>query len=210
MVRARASALIEPDAPPKARRAAALPPEARRQAIVEATLPLLMEHGLAVTTRQIAEAAGIAEGTIFRAFTDKDALIAAVVEKALDPAPLEARLAAIDVGLPLEARLVAAVRVLQERSVSLWQLVSNVGYSAPTEERDAIRRRNTATLSSLVALLEPDAARLRFDAEASARRLRSLSIAATHPALVGDEPLSAEEIVSLFLDGVRRRESEGC
>ncbi|MCU1430433.1 MAG: DNA-binding transcriptional regulator, AcrR family, partial [Actinomycetia bacterium] len=36
--------------------------------IVAATLPLLLEHGDRVTSRQIAEAAGIAEGTIFRAF----------------------------------------------------------------------------------------------------------------------------------------------
>ena len=57
--------------------------------IVEATLPLLLEHGEMVTTRQIAEAAGIAEGTIFRVFADKDELIAAVVEHAVDPAPLE-------------------------------------------------------------------------------------------------------------------------
>ena len=42
--------------------------------IVAATLPLLLEHGELVTTRQIAEAAGIAEGTIFRVFADKDEL----------------------------------------------------------------------------------------------------------------------------------------
>ena len=48
--------------------------------IIEAMLPLLLEHGEMVTTRQIAEAAGIAEGTIFRVFADKDELIAAVVE----------------------------------------------------------------------------------------------------------------------------------
>ena len=41
--------------------------------IVDAALPLLLEHGEMVTTRQIADAAGIAEGTIFRAFADKDA-----------------------------------------------------------------------------------------------------------------------------------------
>ena len=56
----------------KAKRATALPPEERRSMIVAATLPLLLEHGDRVTSRQIAEACGIAEGTIFRAFTDKD------------------------------------------------------------------------------------------------------------------------------------------
>ena len=60
------------DTPAPSKRAAALPPDERRSMIVAATLPLLLEHGDRVTTRQIAEAAGIAEGTIFRAFADKD------------------------------------------------------------------------------------------------------------------------------------------
>ena len=187
------------------RRAVALPPEERRQAIVEATLPLLMAHGTAVTTRQIAECAGIAEGTIFRVFPDKDALIEAVVEKALDPAPLEARLAQIDRTLPLAARLTEAVRAMQERNESVWQLISNVGFTA-SPERDALRRRNLADLPALVALFVPDAGQLRFDARSSARRLRALTVACSHPALIGDEPLDADDIVSLFLDGTRRRD----
>ena len=44
----------------KRTRAAALPPSERRAEIIAATLPLVREHGANVTTRQIAEAAGIA------------------------------------------------------------------------------------------------------------------------------------------------------
>ena len=72
--------------------------------IVAATLPLLLEHGDRVTSRQIAEAAGIAEGTIFRAFADKDEVIAAVIEAALDPEPLEAALPTIPATLALRGR----------------------------------------------------------------------------------------------------------
>ena len=72
-----------PSAPSRTR-ATALPPSERRAEIIAATLPLVLAHGAAVTTRQIAEAAGIAEGTIFRVFPDKESLIEAVVESAFD------------------------------------------------------------------------------------------------------------------------------
>ena len=59
-------------------------PEDRRRAIIAATVPLLEQHGAAVTTRQIADAAGIAEGTIFRVFPDKDSLIRDAIGSAFD------------------------------------------------------------------------------------------------------------------------------
>ena len=75
-------------------------PDERRKAIVEATLPLLAQYGAGVTTRQIAEAAGIAEGTIFRVFPDKPALLMAAAEETMNPsdggAELEAALAGHD------------------------------------------------------------------------------------------------------------------
>ncbi|HEV7760274.1 MAG TPA: helix-turn-helix domain-containing protein, partial [Acidimicrobiales bacterium] len=72
------------DEPGRGRRAAAMPPDERRAAIACAALPLLLERGLAVTTRQIAEAAGVAEGTIFGVFPDKASLILAALGTAFD------------------------------------------------------------------------------------------------------------------------------
>ena len=67
-------------------RAQPLAPQDRRESILDAAVPLFMAKGADVTTREIAEAACIAEGTIFRVFEDKQALIAAVVARFMDPA----------------------------------------------------------------------------------------------------------------------------
>ena len=72
------------------RRAAPLPPAERRADIIHAVLPLLIEHGAAVTSRELAAAAGVSEGTIFRVFADKDELFAAAFETAVDQAPARA------------------------------------------------------------------------------------------------------------------------
>lgn len=48
--------------------------------IIDAVIPLILEHGVGITSRQIAEAAGVAEGTVFRAFGDKESLIAAAAD----------------------------------------------------------------------------------------------------------------------------------
>jgi AcrR family transcriptional regulator len=185
-------------------RAAALPAEERRAALIEATLPLLLEHGAAVTTRQIAEAAGVAEGTIFRVFPDKEHLLQAVVERAFDPAPIEAGLRAIDPALPRDQRLVVAVELLQQRVTRIWQVMTAVGMAKPPEDRLAsARTRAVPELEALAALFEPDRDQFRRSPLECARLLRGLTFACSHPALVADDPASAAEIVSLLLDGVR-------
>jgi AcrR family transcriptional regulator len=183
--------------PPRtARRAAALPADERRSMIVQATLPLLLENGEMVTTRQIADAAGIAEGTIFRVFDDKDAVIAAVIEAALDTAPLERALAAIDLDQPFEAAVVAAIEVLQQRVVDVWQLTSSVG----TRFHDHARRPMVDS-DALVRLFEANRHRLAVEPIVAARLLRAFTLSVTHPTLVG-EPMPPAEIVKMFLYGI--------
>src|SRR5690242_9162924 len=99
--------------------------------IIDAVIPLLIEHGRGVTSRQIADAAGIAEGTIFRAFGDKETLVQAAVEKYLDPEPLRDALRAIDPGLPLENKIRAIVYLLRERFQNVMRIMAVVGHQRP-------------------------------------------------------------------------------
>src|SRR3982751_7043270 len=106
------------------RRVPALAPEERRAALIQATIPLLHEHGLEVSTRQIAAAAGVAEGTIFGVFDSKSSLVVCSVIKALDPQVTLDALAAIDRSRPLRERMVEATELVHARFVENMALMS--------------------------------------------------------------------------------------
>jgi AcrR family transcriptional regulator len=192
---------------PRRFRAAPLPPQERRAAIIAATLPLLLSHGPAVTTRQVAEAAGIAEGTIFRVFPDLDTLIQATVDAAYDPAQVAKELAAIDPTMPFEHRLEESVRILQKRLKSIWQLMSISGVPRPHGLHAHTADR--PDIAALIALLEPYRDQLRHTPAAAAHLLRGFTLAGTHPALTADAPMTPAEIVSVLLDGIRTS-PQGC
>lgn len=87
----------------------------RRAAIALATVPLLEQHGAQVSTRQIALAAGVAEGTLFRAFDDKMELLTAAAERALDPTSGVAELDALPPAGSLAGELTQVAQLLTER-----------------------------------------------------------------------------------------------
>ncbi|MDA3648809.1 TetR/AcrR family transcriptional regulator [Saccharopolyspora indica] len=87
-------------------------PEERRAMIIAAAIPLVAEYGAAVTTKQVARAAGIGEATIFRVFEDKDELISSCMEEALRPDQVTREIGSISLDDPLADRLRAAADAL--------------------------------------------------------------------------------------------------
>lgn len=185
-----------------------MPPELRRESLIDSTLPLLREFGEGVTTRQIAQACGVAEGTIFRAFPDKDALITAALAKALDPTDTITEIAAVDRSLPLESRLRAAGEILHRRMAGVFALMGVMRMRHKTDKQISFadHRARTAELAAAVAdLVPPDEHVLRRSPIEVARLLRALIFSSSHPLISADVALSSDEVVSILLDGVRRK-----
>lgn len=185
-------------------RARALAPAERRQALVDATLRAIHEHRAVPSTRQIAEAAEVAEGTIFRAFGTKDELIDAAVAQAFDPGKFEQRVAQIDPSLPLRERVLAMVTCLQGRFRDVFEVMEALRMTTPPGERPAGSRphRHEGMSERLTELVRPDADALRITPERFVAFVRVLTFSGSHPQLSHGNPLTPEEITSVLLDGV--------
>ena len=181
----------------KPSRAKPLSVEDRRATLVETTLPLLLEYGNAVTTRQIADRAGIAEGTIFRAFDSKDELIDAVVARQVDPEPFRRRLRGIDPGLPLEERITAIVALMRDRFTTVFSLLSVIGHRGPHPSDDS--RREFAEI--IARILAPDLDRLTVPVDRAAQVIRMLTLAASVPHVRNGPDFDDAEIAALILHG---------
>ena len=176
-------------------------PKHRKAAIVDSVLPLVAERGNDVTSRELAQAAGVAEGTLFRAFGDKTALVGAVavegLHRAARPEETLAELTAIDPGLPLERRLELVIEAGRSRwaEVMRWMSVlrhlrgsmpppdDEATHKSMREFRDVLMAQRAsqheATFEGIATVLAPDLHRLRVPVEVAISLIES-AMAGTH------------------------------
>jgi AcrR family transcriptional regulator len=190
-------------------RAPGMSPEQRREMIVHAALPLVAEFGSAVTTAQVARAAGIGEATIFRVFADKDALLGACILEALDSTTVLHELHGIPLDQPLAARLVEAVDALRahfNRIGTVIGALQSSGYKSGRQHRSAppTGREDSqdAVREAVDELFEPDTADLRLPVRTHTDMFLSLMFGRGRA--VADANLSPETLVELFLYGALR------
>ncbi|MEU7479802.1 helix-turn-helix domain-containing protein [Lentzea sp. NPDC042327] len=184
--------------------------EDRRAMIVHAVLPLLVEHGTNVTSSQIARAAGIGEGTVFRAFKDKDELFDACTAEALKPDHVLDAIAEIPLDQPLEDRLVEAAEALGAHLERMGALMGALRASGRPKHRDHRRgehggrsRRHESMIAireAVVELFVPDTDRLRLPPDQLAALFLTLLFGGRRLASDVDAP-TTRQVVDFFLHG---------
>jgi AcrR family transcriptional regulator len=181
--------------------------EQRRAMIVAVALPLVAEYGAAVTTSQIARAAGIGEATIFRAFTDKEEVLDACLAEAMNPGHVLNELASISLDEPLAVRLAEAAEAMRAHLERMGMVIGTLhasghrrqtpGERPPPGSREA---SVNALRDGVTELIEPDRAALRLDpGKVSSIFLGMLFAQGRRSA--GDPELTPREIVDVLLNG---------
>ncbi len=187
------------------RRVPALSPDERRAAIIAATIPLLRTHGAAVTTKQIAEAAGVAEGTIFGVFPDKASLVVAALGTAFDQETVLRELGAIDPQAPLRERMRDAAAILLRRfeaNIQLMMVARTLPMETGRRQVEQLMEGRRRLVEAVADIIEPDRALLRRSPGSTANMLVLLVIASVRPELAEPDALDADGVVAVLLDGL--------
>lgn len=167
--------------------------------IVDACIPLLFEHGAAVTSRQIADAAGIAEGTLFRAFGDKESVIQAAVERFLDPDPIRRSLSYIDPESSLEQKVSDILFQLRSRFTGIMGIMSAIGMKGRPPGSADVRGE---LVDVITRVLEDESARLRVPPAQAAYIIRIVAFAASIESFNDDYRLETTDIANFIVFGI--------
>ncbi len=178
--------------------------EDRRESILDAVVPLLLSHGADITTKDIADAAGIAEGTIFRAFTDKDELIQLAVARFMDPEPTFVALEHIDPGLELEAKVRAVVEVFRERFAGVIGVVSALGHQKSAHDTHGRRERDARAEALFATLFAPDVDRFRIEPGLAVFFIRLLTFGTAMPMFTSDRDVDTDQLVDFIMQGISK------
>ncbi|MEO7753275.1 MAG: helix-turn-helix domain-containing protein [Terracoccus sp.] len=213
-------------------RAAPMSPAHRRDALVEVFLDLAHREGRRPTTSEIAREAGVAEGTIYRAFATKEELEQEAIDVAFCPGPVRRSVEQIE-GTSLRGRLVGFTTILQRRFTEVFGLMAALGLTEPPRRgghaacyeagrhlpgADSGDVHDPAVHQVMIEALQQsvldgahddDRAGLDVSPRDLVHRLRLLTFSGSHPGIAEGRVLSPEEIVDTVLYGTVRR-SDGC
>ncbi len=186
-----------------------MPPEQRRAAIIDAAVDLLDAHGPELTTRMVAEAAGVAEGTLFRVFPTLPDLLGATYTEFLSHERLMARLTTVELGTTLESRTLGCVRGIVDYFGHVHAVLppprhESVNATHAVCVRDAHKDRLADLRDWVVDVISDHAHELTVTPETYAHYLKALSMGL---AMARPGGLTPEDVTRFALDGARRKDT---
>lgn len=181
-------------------RARPLSPDERRAAIIDAVIPLIRAKGRDIATREIAEAAGVAEGTIFRAFGDKESIIQAAIERFVDPEPLRAKLRGIDPDEPTEEKVRQIIQLLRDRLEGFIGFMSAIGMTGPPPGEHGPPREDQQWIAILEQLFRQD--EIAVPVPALAFYLRMLSFGSAIPVFNEPHQFTTDDLTDFVMHGI--------
>ena len=164
-------------------------------------------------TKQVAEAAGIAEGTIFRVFPTKQALFDAVIADVLDPTRTTRALRALPEHGSLVERITAILALLysdmdtvEEVFMAVHAMPSDdlTPHKPPMKNCDGRPTRSDDLRAAMAVALAPWADELSVPLEQAAAWLRSVAMATSHPFLKQGADFPPELAARLLVHGLEK------
>ena len=192
-------------------RARPLPPAERRASLIAATRQLILDHGPEVTTRQVAEAAKVAEGTLFRVFPTRRDLIAATIADHLSPERLADIFAAAPTTTTVDETTEVCLSTAADYVTTFGRFIPRPHQSG---DQDEIRFRIMELWEARVCdianwmrdRLAPHETQLTIPVKDFAHLVITLAMGYAH-GRSPDTTLTPAALARLALDGARRKDS---
>lgn len=189
-----------------------MPPQERRAAIIEATVPLLQSQGETITTKQIAQAAGVAEGTLFRVFDSLSDILDATVSSCLSVALLQEQLARTDLGSTLEEKTRGVIAWIDDDFDAMRTIFAaahlNGGAQPPASSciRDQLSTRSQVLTDWLTQQFEPHTDDLTVEPATYVSLLRTLALGHASR-FTPSSTLDVRQLAHFALEGARRKDT---
>lgn len=173
----------------------------------KATLPLLLEQGPHVSTRQISQAAGVAEGTIFRVYPTKQDLINDVILDAISPNDVMEKISHLPPDQKLVDRVENILALITEWVTFSHRFMPMMQFPHPGKPKKECSGRGPhegrhLMVAAIAESLIPYVDDIRVSPRVAATAVMSTAFAHSHASLVDAPASTAAEMAHVLLYGI--------